>query len=47
MTKVLITGACGFIGSHLVEYFSKKKINVVAYDKYNSKGDHGLSLIHI
>ena len=41
MTKVLITGACGFIGSHLVEYFSKKKINVVAYDKYNSKGDHG------
>ncbi len=41
MTKVLITGACGFIGSHLVEYFSKKKINIIAYDKYNSKGDFG------
>ncbi len=41
MTKVLITGACGFIGSHLVEYFSKKKINVIAYDKYNSNGNCG------
>ena len=41
MTKVLITGGCGFIGSHLVEYFSSKKINVIAYDKYNSRGDYG------
>tara|TARA_Y100000590_G_C15603110_1_gene970889 strand:- start:276 stop:1247 length:972 start_codon:yes stop_codon:yes gene_type:complete len=41
MNKVLITGACGFIGSHLVEYFVNKKIKVIAYDKYNSKGDFG------
>ena len=39
--KYLITGGAGFIGSHLVEYFSKKRINVVAYDKYHSKGDYG------
>tara|TARA_Y100000590_G_scaffold433638_1_gene550918 strand:- start:1806 stop:2777 length:972 start_codon:yes stop_codon:yes gene_type:complete len=41
MKKVLITGACGFIGSHLVEYFVAKKIKVIAYDKYNFSADTG------
>ena len=41
MKKVFITGACGFIGSHLVEYFLKKKIKVVAYDLYNSNNNWG------
>ncbi len=30
--KVLITGGCGFIGSHACEYYVKKGIDVVAYD---------------
>ncbi len=41
MKKVFITGACGFIGSHLVQYFLKKKIKVVAYDLYNSNNNWG------
>ena len=41
MNKVLITGACGFIGSHLTEYFANKKFKVIAYDKYNSNGNLG------
>lgn len=35
--KILITGAEGFIGSHLVEFFLKKKIKVVATALYNSE----------
>mgnify|MGYP001426470246 CR=1 FL=1 len=41
MNKVLITGACGFIGSHLVEYFVNKSIKVLAYDKYNFSSNIG------
>ena len=35
MNKILITGGCGFIGSHLAEYiFEKfKKSKIVIYDK--------------
>lgn len=35
MNKILITGGCGFIGSHLVEYlFNKyKKSQIIVYDK--------------
>ena len=35
MNKILITGGCGFIGSHLTEYiFEKlKKSKIIIYDK--------------
>lgn len=34
--KILITGACGFIGSHLAEACVKKGYKVIAFDRYNS-----------
>tara|TARA_E500000178_G_scaffold356568_1_gene435537 strand:- start:241 stop:1218 length:978 start_codon:yes stop_codon:yes gene_type:complete len=39
--KILITGAAGFIGSHLTEMMTKKGYKVVAFDRYNSNNDHG------
>lgn len=30
--KVLVTGGCGFLGSHVCEYYVKKGWNVVSYD---------------
>tara|TARA_Y100001970_G_scaffold149443_1_gene183386 strand:+ start:26499 stop:27476 length:978 start_codon:yes stop_codon:yes gene_type:complete len=39
--KILITGGCGFIGSHLTEYLLKKKKRVLVFDQYNSNGDIG------
>lgn len=30
--RVLVTGGCGFIGSHVCEYYIKKGIKVVSYD---------------
>ena len=35
MNKILITGGCGFIGSHLTEYIFKKfkKSKIIIYDK--------------
>lgn len=41
MKKVLITGATGFIGSHLTEYLIKKGFDVIAFDRYNSNNDWG------
>jgi len=38
---VLITGATGFIGSHLTEFMVEKGFNVVAFDRYNSNNDWG------
>ena len=39
--KVLITGATGFIGSHMTELFIKKGFKVIAFDRYNSNNDWG------
>ena len=39
--KILVTGADGFIGSHLVELLLKKKHIVFALCMYNSFNDHG------
>lgn len=41
MTKVLVTGAGGFIGSHLTELLVKKGFDVKAFVRYNSKNDWG------
>lgn len=38
MTKVLITGCCGFIGSHLAEHFLKVGSNVIGIDNLSRKG---------
>jgi NAD dependent epimerase/dehydratase len=39
--KILITGATGFIGSHLTEYLVERGFNVIAFDRYNSNNDWG------
>ena len=39
--NILITGACGFIGSHLVEKLVKENHNVRAFTFYNSRNSHG------
>lgn len=40
--KVLVTGAGGFIASHLVERLAKEGAQVRAFVRYNSRNDHGL-----
>jgi NAD dependent epimerase/dehydratase len=41
MKKVFITGAAGFIGSHLVENCVSQNLDVVAFVRYNSKNSWG------
>ena len=41
MKKILITGATGFVGSHLTELCVKKGFEVVAFDRYNSNYNLG------
>ena len=40
-TKVLVTGACGFIGSHLCEELVRLGANVTAFAHYNSRNYWG------
>ncbi len=39
--NILVTGACGFIGSHLVEELVRKGHKVKAFTYYNSRGSRG------
>ena len=39
--RILVTGACGFIGSHLVEKLVKQNYNVKAFTFYNARGSNG------
>jgi NAD dependent epimerase/dehydratase len=41
MNKILVTGATGFIGSHLVELLVERGFNVVAFDRYNTNNNWG------
>lgn len=41
MGKVLVTGAAGFIGSHLTEELVRRNFDVRAFVHYNSMGSHG------
>ena len=39
--KILVTGATGFIGSHLTELLVEKGYSVIAFDRYNSNNNWG------
>ena len=41
MNKILVTGATGFIGSHLVELLISKGHDVIAFDRYNPNNHWG------
>jgi NAD dependent epimerase/dehydratase len=41
LTKILVTGAAGFIGSHLTETLVRRGYDVRAFVQYNSLGAHG------
>jgi len=39
--KILVTGAAGFIGSHVTELFVEQGFDVRAFVRYNSKNNWG------
>jgi len=39
--RIIVTGATGFIGSHLCEFLVQKGYNVTAFDRYNPNNDWG------
>lgn len=41
-SRVVVTGAGGFIGSHLAEALAREGARVRAFVRYNSQGSHGL-----
>jgi len=41
MAKILVTGAGGFIGSHLTEYLVEQGHQVKAFVRYNSRNFWG------
>jgi NAD dependent epimerase/dehydratase len=41
LRKILVTGAAGFIGSHLAEELVRRNFSVRAFVHYNSMGSHG------
>ena len=41
MKKIFLTGAFGFIGSHLTELLIKNKYKVIAFDRYNTNNSYG------
>ena len=41
LRKILVTGAAGFIGSHLAEELVRRNFTVRAFVHYNSMGSHG------
>ena len=38
-SKILVTGACGFIGSNLIKYFSELKSEIIGIDNFNDYYD--------
>ena len=43
MKKIIVTGGCGFIGSHLSEFLTLKGYQVKVLDKYNRDNHHQIS----
>ena len=39
--NIFVTGACGFIGSHLIERLTKLNHNVKAFTYYNAQNSYG------
>jgi len=42
---ILITGSTGYIGSHICQFFDKKKINYIGIDNQSYSYKNNVSLI--